>query len=440
MDKIKKRKRIYKLILLVIIIILGYFTYLFLNSPKIKFIKHIYEFNGYRKNINSQYENLFNNQKLGFKSNNIITLKDAYNMTSDIFPININIEYVEDNSPKENYLNLVSRVKNQQFINLISTNKNNKLYYTLNNIYDNYYYLDSNYISLFKNSTIDNNIKEAIIKTAFKQIKNKNFYKTSSSDTLNDNTVTLTKTSLSLYTYEIKNVLNYFKGELSTKNAGGNYNYILKSIDGIVENIDTKDNTKYIYSLYEGKNGIVKQDLQIINAENKVNMTIAYYDYDNKNGFKIINNNTNVIDILVSTLDNNKEIKGTIGTNYNINGKIDLDKILITIKDPKEDNIIKIDGDITSKEIKKDSEYNKIYDIDITYSMMGKIVFLSNIKSNCTLTNNMEIKKIDLDKAIDGNKITKEDSNNLTEELLKHEFLRNFVLINQNNATNNKND
>ena len=433
LKKLKKRKRNLKFILLLVIVLLGYITYLFLNSPKIELIKYIQEFNGYQKIINTEYSNLFNNQKLGFKLNNTITLKDSFNLTSDITPINLNIEYAEDNTTKENYLNLTSSIKNKRFINLLSINKNNKLYYTLNNIYDNYYYLDSNFASLFKNKTVDKNIKDAIRNTVFKYIKNENFSRTSSNDTLNENEVTLTKTSLSLYAYQIKSILSNFKSELSPKNSGGKYNYILDNIDELTENIDSNDNTRYIYSLYKSDNGIVKQDLQIINNENEANIVFAYYDYDNKKEIKVTNNEENIIDVITATAGDETQITGNIGTNYNIDGKIDEDKILITIEDTDEVNVIKINGDITSKEIKENVTYNKNYDIEITYSINNRNVFFSSIKSDLTLTSDTEIKQIDVDEATSASEITEEDSNNLVEDLSRHDFIKNIGnLINNN--------
>ncbi len=429
MDKIKKlnkRKRLLKLIIILIIVGLGYFTYMFINSPKIKIIRSLQNFSGISRNINTEYGNLFNSQVIGFKSNNTISIKDSLGLTNDLSPIELNLEYIEDNNKRMNYIDLDTKIKNKSLINLIGTNKDNKFYYTLNNIYDNYYYVDSDYITLFKNN-VDKNIQNALVKALFNNIKNEKFTKSNANDTLNGNQVTLTKTSISLNTNELKMLMNNFKSELSKVNAGGKYNYIINVINEFI-NSENKSNTIYKYSMYESNNGLVKQDIQIIDNDNKLNYTISYYDYDNKNGLKIINGEDTILDILVSTLDKNKDITGTIG-NLNVSGKIDADKILITMKDEKEDNILKIDGDINTKEVKKDSEYNKDYNINLSYTTNNISIFSMNIKSNINIFNNKEIEDKDYSNALESDKVTKSDQNKLSESLLKHDFMNNIGSI-----------
>ena len=427
MNEIKKKKRVLNLLLFIILILLGLYIYLFLNSPKLKLIKFINDVN-FSSNENLQkYGNLFNSQNLNVKLNSTITSKDSYNMTNDLSPIRINLDYGEDNLNKNNYLYFDSRIKYKKFITLTSFTDNNKFYYTLNNIFNNYYYTSGSYSSIFKQNIIDDNILQAIKKTLFNNVKNSMFKSSTVTDLLNNNQVTLNKTSISLYSNDIITLLKGFKSELSIKNTNNKYSSIINVIDNIIKNSINDDYSKYIYSIYESKNKVVKQDLQIININKKTNYIFAYYNYDNKQEIKIFNNDNNIFNILITTTDLENIISGSFNQNYYISGKLDDDKIIITIKDKSEQNIIKVDGDINNKEIKKDSEYVTNYNIDITYLLDNKAVYYSNINTNITFKNEFKMKEINVENSIDQNKMLEEDIDNLSKSLLNHDFIKNFM-------------
>ena len=213
--KLKKRKRILKFILLIVIVFLFYIGYLFFNSPKIKMLFNIYNFTSQIKQNNQIYDDLFNNSKINLDMNTTIRLNDSLGLSEQINPVSLSINYYEDNDKKNNYIDLSSSIKYKKLLTLKSINKDNKLYFNIDNSND-YYYVDSTYLSLFKNNNlIDSNIKKALIKTIMSEISNNSFSKSSEEDIINDNNVVLNKVTLTLNNNNLLNIINVFKSKVS---------------------------------------------------------------------------------------------------------------------------------------------------------------------------------------------------------------------------------
>ena len=408
-----KRRRICKFIIFLILVGLGYVTYLFINSPKFKMIQYLYQINGTQPIESSIYQKLTSEPII---STSYRTHIESVKYNMDII---VDTTYQEDNNKKKNYLKFdISDLNKRKSLGFTLFNQNNKLYYTINNVFKNYYSLDSKFYALFKSNTFDKNVKMSLITTVLKTLSNEKFSESIATDIINNNEATLNKYSFKFNNNDIRKFLNDFRSELSKKE--GNYNHIINNIDS-VSKIFEGNNGYYIYSIYESNEVFVKQDIQYINNSNENNIVFTIYDYDNKSGIKISSGEDVYLYLLKEELTNDINITGNI-LNYNIDGNISISRsgdykklglekknIEISAVDDRGNTLFTIDG-TTSDALNNNSGSSELFigihfdDGDIGIDSDGYI-------------NNNSLPEIDSDNIIDNSEIMEEDKNALKEHI-----------------------
>ena len=325
-------------ILIVILIALigtaSYIVFKELNTPKTMFLKTMNKYlesNDLDNNILNISE-LFN-RGATLKMDSNINLNGA---TKKIFSGKLNLEFIDNPSEKKQYLNLTFDDDNNSVINLEGYLKDNQVFFTMKNIFDKYYYTDSEYIKMYdgNDQKLINNLKNNILNSLndyftndmFIQSKEENIQKISVSISDKDVTNLLI---LILTNLKDDNSLSLFVTEDMT--LDNLQNQIDEYINSLKESLDQQsDDKKYAYTIYLNGEKLVKQEVildsikLIIEGETSGNISLLNNDkeivsgsYDkNKLNLKISDSNNNPYNLTL-TFDNNIT-DNKMTANYNL--------------------------------------------------------------------------------------------------------------------------
>ena len=409
----KNSKNVIVSILIVILIALigtaSYIVFKELNTPKTMFLKTMNKYlesNDLDNNILNISE-LFN-RGATLKMDSNINLNGA---TKKIFSGKLNLEFIDNPSEKKQYLNLTFDDDNNSVINLEGYLNDNQVFFTMKNIFDKYYYTDSEYIKMYdeKNQKLINNLKNNILNSLndyftndmFIQSKEENIQKISVSISDKDVTNLLI---LILTNLKDDNSLSLFVTEDMT--LDNLQNQIDEYINSLKESLDQQsDDKKYAYTIYLNGEKLVKQEVildsikLIIEGETSGNISLLNNDkeivsgnYDkNKLNLKISDSNNNPYNLTL-TFDNNIT-DNKMTANYNLVVKtiaeyeeVEL-KINTKLEITKESSIPQIN--ISNAKNVKDISDEELVDIYTKLSEIPLLAPIFNMYTN-SFDNNLE--------------------------------------------------
>ncbi len=334
----KNSKNVIVSILIVILIALigtaSYIVFKELNTPKTMFLKTMNKYlesNDLDNNILNISE-LFN-RGATLKMDSNINLNGA---TKKIFSGKLNLEFIDNPSEKKQYLNLTFDDDNNSVINLEGYLKDNQVFFTMKNIFDKYYYTDSEYIKMYdgNDQKLINNLKNNILNSLNDYFTNDMFIQSKEEN--------IRKISVSISDKDIANLLILILTNLKDDNSLSLFvtedmtldnlqNQIDENINSLKESLDQQsDDKKYVYNIYLNGENLVKQEVildsikLIIEGETSGNISLLNNDkeivsgsYDkNKLNLKISDNNNNPYNLTL-TFDNNIT-DNKMTANYNL--------------------------------------------------------------------------------------------------------------------------
>ena len=337
----KNSKNVIVSILIVILIALigavGYIVFKELNTPKTMFLKTMnkyFESNDLDNNILNISE-LFNSGAT-LKMDSNVNLNGA---TKKIFSGKINFEFIDNPSEKKQYLNLTFDDDNNSVINLEGYLKDNQVFFTMKNIFDKYYYTDSEYIKMYdeNDQKLINNLKNNILNSLNDYFTNDMFIQSKEEN--------IQKISVSISDKDVANLLILILTNLKDDNSLSLFvtedmtldnlqNQIDENINSIKESLcQQSDDKKYIYNIYLNGENLVKQEVildsikLIIEGETSGNISllnllnndkeIVSGNYDkNKLNLKISDSNNNPYNLTLTY--NNNITDNKVAANYNL--------------------------------------------------------------------------------------------------------------------------
>lgn len=400
-------------ILIVILIALigtvGYIVFKELNTPKTMFLKTMNKYlesNDLDNNILNISE-LFN-RGATLKMDSNINLNGA---TKKIFSGKLNLEFIDNPSEKKQYLNLTFDDNNNSVINLEGYLKDNQVFFTMKNIFDKYYYTDSEYIKMYdeNDQKLINNLKNNILNSLNDYFTNDMFIQSKEEN--------IKKISVSISDKDIANLLILILTNLKDDNSLSLFvtedmtldnlqNQIDENINSLKESLDQQsDDKKYAYTIYLNGEKLVKQEVildsikLIIEGETSGNISLLNNDkeivsgsYDkNKLNLKISDSNNNPYNLIL-TFDNNIT-DNKMTANYNLVVKtiaeyeeVEL-KINTKLEITKESSIPQIN--ISNAKNVKDISDEELVDIYTKLSEIPLLAPIFNMYTN-SFDNNLE--------------------------------------------------
>lgn len=400
-------------ILIVILIALigavGYIVYKELNTPKTMFLKTI---NKYFES-NDLDNNILNISEL-FNSGATLKMDSNVNLnstTKKIFSGKINLEFIDNPSEKKQYLNLTFDDDNNSVINLEGYLKDNQVFFTMKNIFDKYYYTDSEYIKMYdgNNQKLISNLKNNILNSLNDYFTNDMFIQSKEEN--------IRKISVSISDKDIANLLILILTNLKDDNSLSLFvtedmpldnlqNQIDEYINSLKESLDQQsDDKKYAYTIYLNGEKLVKQEVildsikLIVEGETSGNISLLNNDkeivsgsYDkNKLNLKISDSNNNPYNLTL-TFDNNIT-DNKVAANYNLvvktiaeYEKVEL-KINTKLEITKESSIPQIN--ISNAKNVKDISDEELVDIYTKLSEIPLLAPIFNMYTN-SFDNNLE--------------------------------------------------
>lgn len=400
-------------ILIVILIALigtaSYIVFKELNTPKTMFLKTMNKYlesNDLDNNILNISE-LFN-RGATLKMDSNINLNGA---TKKIFSGKLNLEFIDNPSEKKQYLNLTFDDNNNSVINLEGYLKDNQVFFTMKNIFDKYYYTDSEYIKMYdgNDQKLINNLKNNILNSLNDYFTNDMFIQSKEEN--------IRKISVSISDKDIANLLILILTNLKDDNSLSLFvtedmtldnlqNQIDENINSLKESLDQQsDDKKYAYTIYLNGEKLVKQEVildsikLIIEGETSGNISLLNNDkeivsgsYDkNKLNLKISDSNNNPYNLIL-TFDNNIT-DNKMTANYNLVVKtiaeyeeVEL-KINTKLEITKESSIPQIN--ISNAKNVKDISDEELVDIYTKLSEIPLLAPIFNMYTN-SFDNNLE--------------------------------------------------
>lgn len=387
-------------ILIVILIALigtvGYIAFKELNTPKTMFLKTM---NKYLES-NELDNNILNISEL-FNRGATLKMDSNINLngvTKKIFSGKLNLEFIDNPSEKKQYLNLTFDDNNNSVINLEGYLKDNQVFFTMKNIFDKYYYTDSEYIKMYdgNDQKLINNLKNNILNSLNDYFTNDMFIQSKEEN--------IQKISVSISDKDIANLLILILTNLKDDNSLSLFvtedmpldnlqNQIDEYINSLKESLDQQsDDKKYAYTIYLNGEKLVKQEVildsikLIVEGETSGNISLLNNDkeivsgnYDkNKLNLKISDSNNNTYNLNL-TFDNNIT-DNKVAANYNLvvktiaeYEKVEL-KINTKLEITKESSIPQIN--ISNAKNVKDISDEELVDI---YTKLSEIPLLAPI-------------------------------------------------------------
>ena len=396
----KNSKNVIVSILIVILIALigtaSYIVFKELNTPKTMFLKTMNKYlesNDLDNNILNISE-LFN-RGATLKMDSNINLNGA---TKKIFSGKLNLEFIDNPSEKKQYLNLTFDDDNNSVINLEGYLKDNQVFFTMKNIFDKYYYTDSEYIKMYdgNDQKLINNLKNNILNSLNDYFTNDMFIQSKEEN--------IQKISVSISDKDIANLLILILTNLKDDNSLSLFvtedmtldnlqNQIDENINSLKESLDQQsDDKKYVYNIYLNGEKLVKQEVildsikLIIEGETSGNISLLNNDKEIVSGsydknilnLKISDNNNNPYNLTL-TFDNNIT-DNKMTANYNLvvktiaeDEEVEL-KINTKLEITKESSITQIN--ISNAKNVKDISDEELVDI---YTKLSEIPLLAPI-------------------------------------------------------------
>ena len=427
-SKPKKKKKF--LVSSIIIFIIG-FALIFsgikiLSMPKMifkdsfsYFVKPVKKFS---KN-NNILKDIAKNDKIMYSTD--INLNLGKDLNLGINNVNLEIDLLENKNDKVSNYYINSKLDNKQLLEVKSYLKNSKLYFTISDIFDNYYYTDMEYVSLFDTTNTENieilvkNIKNAISDV----ITDKTFNKESLNAEINGKYENLTRLSLNVTDKLLSDVLtktiNNIKNDEESLNAlvsilEKEKNEVITMLDDTLTDInDVTGEVLFTYNIYyNGINNIRK--LELISDDEIITYT------GNEDIYKLTYSErvNNIFTILLTGEKNNNYRLDVTSEELNIKGNITKNKNIyhmsLSLKDRENNNL----GDLTINFVDETKYKNEI---NVSYKHENIDVFTISMASEYSFGNNIEVPNLSTSKDI--NLITEDETMNIMNNLSNHSIL-----------------
>jgi len=374
------------------------------------------------KNYNNPRNRLVTSMIKSFEKNNIIENNTKiYSIFSKGINMNLNgslnlkvnneeyingkidFSIIDSPSDKQQYYNVKLSNDNEQIIDLEALSKDNRLYFSLKEIFDKFYYLeDMKYVELFNENIeiLENNIKNSI-STYFKEDK---FTKSNETITINGVEQKLTKINVSL----------------SDKDMN-------KLITLILENILKEENALKIFETEDYTYEDIKTDLQTNidslkeTVEEESTETIISYNVYVK-GYEVKLQEIDIEGVIIK-IEGSESGKFTIsedGTDY-ITGTFNKSNLKLTLN---------IDGDNVNVDITHETKVNNQLDGNYNITLDGEIEgtkLEATSIINLKVDNNNTIPTINTNTSKAFEDMTEEEMNNILSKLKEVPTIKSLI-------------
>lgn len=396
-QKNNKGKIILLIIIVFILLILGILGFYCKTNSKMQVLNRLNQISKMILNNNLENKTLESILKSDIKSNELsISLETPGDL---IQPTNFNLKYIQDEQAKKNYLNGSLLFNSEEFLNLDSLMTEDKIYFSLKDITEGYYFSDFDYKKIMSDITneeikyITNILKDKIVD----HLKKLELNESKTAININNKDIKVKKISLKITDTLLSNIstdfLNNIKSDKKAKDiilriADLEENEFIKEIDVIIEDLSDTENKEILtYNLYVKMLGeFVKEEVITDNdiIEHKKNNNINEYLIKN------IDEENAILNLKITKEKSSTIFEGNLsetkfnGT-YNNDNKIDL--VLKNISGAGDINVNIVFG---SKVIKENEEYlqNIIVDVNTTIeneNISAKLKIDNLLKSNETL-------------------------------------------------------
>ena len=379
------------IVLIVLIIggVVGFIVFKELNTPKTRFLKTMNKYlesNNIDSNVIDIYELFKDGATLNVDGNLSVKSNDE-----ELLSGKININFVDNPSSSNRYINIKFDDNKDSILNFESYLNDNKVYFTMKDIFDKYYFTGLKYIKIYDENV--KKLKDNVSKSLDSYFTNDKFILSKEEG--------YSKISVSLSDKDLNNLLILILGNLKNDDALSLFvnedmslEDIRKELDdeinSIKENLEYQSDEKiYTYNVYSKGSTLVKQEIivddikLVIEGETSGNITLlsddtviltGSYDKDKLN----LNVSDNDINFDFSLTFNNNITKDNVAANYNlvIKTKSEEDELVVNadleLGITKDNTIPKVDisnatdiSDITNEEIQN------------IYTKLGEVPMLS---------------------------------------------------------------
>ena len=430
-DNNKKSKKSVLLILAIVIVVIGIGlagTGVFLLSkPKAVFQE---SYNYLTKGFKSL--GLSDNSTLDILDKDKIKVENKINVNLDqslglgITNLDLNMHVMNDRTTNISKVYLDSKLENQKLLELVSYLKEDKLYLTVTDIFDKYYYTDIDTSSLAEELTIeDMELLVGIVKNSLKKvITDEKFEKEKTTTSVDGIEESVTKLTLrvddKLLSDIIVEVVYGIKAdekalEILTNLSSVTKEELIKSLDEIVTEIkETTGETLLTYNIYYKNINDIKK-LEILSGT-----TIVTYSANNDNyRLKVIDDDAEVeeLSLLVVEQDNNYNI--TLNTlSSSITGKLLKNEknynLTLNIADNRNNNL----GTLVVDYIYTSNVQDKLV---VTYQKDGINYVKVTVDSKITFDEGISVPDMSNAKSIDA--MTEEEVNTIMTNLQNHQVI-----------------
>ena len=430
-DNNKKSKKSVLLILAIVIVVIGIGlagTGVFLLSkPKAVFQE---SYNYLTKGFKSL--GLSDNSTLDILDKDKIKVENKINVNLDqslglgITNLDLNMHVMNDRTTNISKVYLDSKLENQKLLELVSYLKEDKLYLTVTDIFDKYYYTDIDTSSLAEELTIeDMELLVDIVKNSLKKvITDEKFEKEKTTTSVDGIEESVTKLTLrvddKLLSDIIVEVVYGIKAdekalEILTNLSSVTKEELIKSLDEIVTEVkETTGETLLTYNIYYKNINDIKK-LEILSGT-----TIVTYSANNDNyRLKVIDDDAEVeeLSLLVVEQDNNYNI--TLNTlSSSITGKLLKNEknynLTLNIADNRNNNL----GTLVVDYIYTSNVQDKLV---VTYQKDGINYVKVTVDSKITFDEGISVPDMSNAKSIDA--MTEEEVNTIMTNLQNHQVI-----------------
>lgn len=324
----KSNMLIFAIVLSVVSVGLLVGGFVILTSPKTIMLQSISSWSSSFKDVlvksndSPLMKKIATNDKRGLSGKMDIEINPSLGL--DIDSISLDFSYNDDKKAKESNIALIASLGEQELVNLTSVLANNNIYINIKDIFDKYYYMEQEYISLIETSGTE--IEEKLIDIVFNSFENnfskEDIKKSKETITLGEKSKDVTKISYDVTSKNLGKVvleilenvkkdteIVEFFAELSEMDK----KEIIDGIDEMIDDIkeDTEDEYLFTYNVYYyGLNNIVMEEI----GDDEV--VIQYYHYDNTKEFKVVevDSKTNLLVVKVEGKEGKYDISGFLVT------------------------------------------------------------------------------------------------------------------------------
>lgn len=424
MKKKKKGLLIVAIITLIIGVGLVFVGIKFLSKPSVIFTQSFDYLTKPLDNFKTESDllkQIESNDKIKYQG--IIDVKLNENLGLGVNNLNFKLELAENKTDKVSRYFLDSKLDNQSLLQVDSYLKDNKLYLTIDDIFDKYYYTNVDYISLFENSTntedIDILLKE--VKNAIKEVMTDDkFNKEKLNAQVDDDFENLTRISLNvtdkLLSDIFSQVINNIKNNESSLNALVNImqednETVIKMLNETLQDLeDVTGEVLFTYNIYY-KNINAIRKVELISGDK----IITYTGNDNTYKLKFDEVNSNLFTLVIKESKNDNYELSLKSEELNLQGNITKNNNIYHMNFDLKDGQGTSLGTLGINYIMENSTQDQI---KISYNYEGQEFITLSVTSKFSFGEIVSLPNLSTSK--DFNAITEDETMNIMNNLTNH--------------------